>query len=147
MKVFIGGVMQGSIEANGMSDQGYRRAIADVLQARWPDLEIIDPHQLHPEGRDYDTDMARRTLEDMLKLAQQSDLVIAYVPVASMGTALEIYLAQRSGVPVIVISPLRYNWVLRSYARRIYADLAELHEAVRQVDEPLELATNGEGAP
>ncbi len=142
MRIFIGGVMQGSVEVNGMSDQGYRRAIADMLRERWPDLEITDPHQLHPNGRDYDTDAARRTLEDMLRLAGQSDLVIAYVPVASMGTALEIYVAHSSGVPVVVVSPLEYNWVLRSYARHIYRDLEALYAAIRQADEPLALAAN-----
>ena len=52
-----------------------------------------------------------------------SDLLIAYVPTASMGAALEMYVAHARGVPVVTISPLAENWVVRALSRRVYGDL------------------------
>ena len=112
MRVFIGGVMQGSLQGKGIVDQGYRYQIGAALQARWPDVEVIDPLILHPNSVEYDDRSAKETLFAMAGLAASSDLVIAYLPSASMGTALEMYMAFERGVPVIAISPLTENWVV-----------------------------------
>lgn len=123
MRVFIGGVMQGSNPDRRIADQGYRRRIADALEARCPGVEVIDPLDLHPASIDYDDEKAKRTLFAMVDLAAASDLVIAFVPAASMGTALEMWAAHRAGVPVLTISPLALNWVVRSLSRRVFPDI------------------------
>jgi hypothetical protein len=66
----------------------------------------------------------------MLDHAAARDLLIAYVPTASMGTALEMYVAHERGVPVVTISPLAENWVVRALSRRVYRDLGEFLVAV-----------------
>ncbi len=114
MRVFIGGVMQASNHGKGIVDQGYRRRIAAALQARWPEIEIVDPFEIHPDSVEYDDPAAKETLFALLDLAAGSDLVIAYVPTASMGTALEMYRAYQAGVPVVTISPLATNWVVKA---------------------------------
>jgi len=140
MRVFIGGIMQGSHQANIMADQGYREAIADALRRRWADVEVVDPLLLHPEGLVYGDESARQALLDMMALAPQCDLVVAYLPTASMGTALEIYSAYLASVPVVAVSPMQHNWVLRAFARRIYPDLPAFRAAVERAETPMDLA-------
>ena len=93
MRIFIGGVMQASITGKGIVSQDYRRQIAEALRARWPDVEVIDPFEQHPTSIEYDDARAKETLFASLAYAAASDLLIAYVPTASMGTALEMYVA------------------------------------------------------
>ncbi len=123
MRVFIGGVIQGSRNDNGIEDQGYRGKIAAALRARWPAVDVIDPVVLHPESVTYDDAAAKETLFAMAELAAGSDVVIAYLPTASMGTALEMYMAYQNGVPVLAITPMAENWVVRVLARRVFRDL------------------------
>jgi hypothetical protein len=136
MRFFIAGVMQGSSDGSRIADQGYRQSIAQALLARWPDTEVVDPFSLHPNSLEYDDAAARETLFAMIQLAVNSDLVIAYVPEASMGTALEMYAAYQAGVPVVTISPMTHNWVVRSLSRRVFADLEGFIAFVENVDSP-----------
>src|SRR5512136_1023356 len=123
MRVFLAGVMQASLAGKGIVDQSYRNAIGDALLAKWPELDVIDPLVLHPNSVEYDDAAARETLFALVTLASSCDLVIAYVPQASMGTALEMNAAYEKGVPVIAISPLRENWVIRALSTRVFLDL------------------------
>jgi hypothetical protein len=140
MRVFIAGVMQASNTGKDLLDQGYRSTIAAAIHSRWPDVEIVDPLLLHPNSPEYDDAGARRTLFAMAELAAQSDLVITYLPVASMGTALEMYRAEQAGVPVITISPMVTNWVVRVLSNRIYPDLDAFFAALAGAEELRDLA-------
>ena len=51
---------------------------------------------------------------------------MAYLPSASMGTALEMYEAAQAGATVLTITPLAANWVVRAYSDEIFADLPGL---------------------
>ena len=75
----------------------------------------------------------------MLDHAAASDLLIAYVPTANMGTALEMYVAHERGVPVVTISPLAENWVVRALSRRVYPDLGSFMRAVQSAGSPADL--------
>ena len=141
MRVFIGGVMQASNHDKGIVDQSYRQEIATALQARWPDVEVVDPFVLHPNSVEYDDVAAKETLFALAELAARSDLVIAYVPTASMGTALEMYRAYQRGVPVLTISPLRENWVIRALSTRVFPDLASFLAFMQAIETPAALAT------
>jgi len=85
MRVFLAGVMQASLHGKGIVDQRYRNAIGDALLAKWPDMDVVDPLILHPNSVEYDDQVARETLFALIALATTCDLVIAYVPQASMG--------------------------------------------------------------
>jgi hypothetical protein len=124
MRVFIAGIMQGSRLDQDIDDQNYRTVIASAIQARHPDAEIVDPNLLHPNGVDYDDELAHATLIEMAELAGRCDLVVAYAPQASMGTALEMWEAYRHGVPVVTVSPMVANWVVRHLSTRVLPDLA-----------------------
>jgi len=140
MRIFIGGVMQASITGKGIVNQDYRRQIAGALRARWPEIEVIDPLRLHPNSVEYDDALARETLLTSLDLAGASDLLIAYVPTASMGTALEMYVAYQRGVPVLTISPMAENWVVRALSRRVYPDMDSFLAAVEAAEMPARLS-------
>jgi hypothetical protein len=133
MRVFIGGIMQGS-RGNGIEAQDYRGQITEILRARWPDVEIIDPFVLHPNSVTYDDNIARETLFSLAELAAASDVLVVYLPQASMGTALEMYMAYQQGVPVLAITPLVENWVVRAMARHIFPDLAAFQAFITQTE-------------
>jgi len=140
LRVFIAGVMQASSLRKGIVDQRYRSDIRAALLARWPELEVVDPFELHPRSVEYADDEAKETLLGMIELARSSDLVIAYTPVASMGTALEMYAAYLQNVPVLTISPMVDNWVVRALSSRVFADLAAFSEFVASADSPAALS-------
>ena len=123
MKAFIAGIMQGSRLDRYIDTQDYRRIIAEAILTRHPDVEILDPNKLHPHGVDYDDVKAKQTLLEMAELAGQADLVVAYAPQASMGTALEMWKAFEAGVPLVTVSPMAANWVVRHLSDVVLPDL------------------------
>jgi nucleoside 2-deoxyribosyltransferase len=145
MRVFLAGVMQASLPGKGIVDQSYRNAIGEALLAKWPELDVIDPLVLHPNSVEYDDAAARETLFALVTLASSCDLVIAYVPQASMGTALEMNAAYERGVPVIGISPLRENWVIRAVSTRVFPDLAAFMAHLETLSDPSQLVDSDRG--
>jgi hypothetical protein len=123
VRVFIAGIMQGSRLDRYIDNQDYREFIAQALRDRCPGVEIVDPNDLHPNGVDYGDELAKQTLLDMAELAGQADVVVAYVPEASMGTAIEMWQAFQSNVPVITISPMAANWVVKYLSSVVLPDL------------------------
>ena len=124
MRVFIAGIMQGSRTDRGIDEQDYRREIARIVQQHVPGVEVLDPFELHPGSERYGPTQARQTLLELAALAGQVDVLVAYVPSASMGTALEMWNAYQSGRRIYTISPLADNWVVRSLSERVFPDMA-----------------------
>ena len=123
MRVFIGGVMQGSHRGKEINDQGYRQAISQTVRARHPEAEIVDPYALFPDSLEFDDDLARQVFFDMVEQAAGADVVVVYLPEASMGTALEMVRAYDAGTPVVSISPMGENWFIRFLSRRVFPTL------------------------
>ncbi len=123
MRVFIAGIMQGSSMGRDLHPQDYRSRIAAIVREAYPQAEIVDPWALHPGSVDYPPEKARATLLEMTHMAGESDVVVAYLPQASMGTALEMYEAYRRGRIVISISPLEENWVVQHLSNQVLPDL------------------------
>jgi nucleoside 2-deoxyribosyltransferase len=121
-RVFIGGIMQGSIQKMGIHGQDYRARIADLVRQHYPGVEIVDPFEMHPNSVEYDREQAIETFRAMLDEAAAADVVIAYLPQASLGTAAEIWRAHEAGKPVYVLSPMVHNWMLWVTATRILED-------------------------
>ena len=140
MQVFIAGVMQASTLGKGMVDQRYRSEIRSILRARWPELDVVDPFELHPDSVEYEDAEAKKTLFRLLELARASDLLIAYAPIASMGTALEMYAAYLQNIPVLTISPMADNWVIRALSKRVFPDLASFSDFVLAAESPAALS-------
>ena len=122
--VFVGGIMQGSIREMAIHDQDYRDVIAGIVRRYHPGVDIVDPRALHPDSVHYGREEAIQTFLAMLDKAADADVLIAYLPEASLGTALEVWRAYEAGKPVLVISPLESNWMLWATATRVLPDLA-----------------------
>lgn len=67
-----------------------------------------------------DTEQIRKIFETNVERARQSDVVVAYIPSASMGTGLEIENAYKNGKIVYTVSPLTSNWVIRLYSTKVF---------------------------
>ncbi len=134
MRVFLAGIMQGSNADDGVHAQDYRRVLASALNARLPGVQVFDPWAVYPDSPSYPDDRVRTVLVANVQEAASCDLVIAYLPQASMGTALEMWEAWRAGVPVIAITPLAANWVVRTCAAQRFSTLEEFIEALQAGD-------------
>lgn len=132
MRVYIGGVMQGSRQDEAIEDQDYRRAIARAVRAQHPAAEIVDPQALFPDSPAYDDERARQVFFDLMEAAAGADVVIAYLPEASMGTAMEMVRAYDAGTPVVSVSPMGTNWFVRFLSRRVFPTLEAFGEWVEE---------------
>jgi hypothetical protein len=128
MRVFICGIIQGSKTGRGIHAQAYRKKLIELIERRFPSAEVYCPVELHPESPSYDDEKAFRVLQESIQAAKQSDLVIAYVPEASMGSAVEMWEARKAGVRIISITPLSHNWVVRYASDRIVSGLEEMED-------------------
>jgi len=120
LNIFLSGIIQGSLPGKDIHGQDYREAIKAILRSHVPDAEVLCPLDLHPNSPEYDMETSRATFLQMIHLAETADLVVAYVPEASMGTAVEMWKAHERGVPVISISALPNNWIVKLASRRVF---------------------------
>ena len=64
-------------------------------------------------------------------MCQQFDVLIAYVPEASMGTAIEMWEAYTHEKFVITITPLVRNWVVQITSNVIYENVPAFVDSLR----------------
>jgi hypothetical protein len=126
MHVFIAGVMQGARLDDRIDDQNYRVRIAEALEAHLPGVQISDPWALNPGSVDYDEDRARQTFYDMTRLAGTADLLIAYLPTVSMGTAMEMWQACQTDTYIVAVTPHKHHWAIKYTADEIVPNLESL---------------------
>jgi len=130
MQVFIAGVMQGSRMDRQIDRQDYRQRIAAALVEHVPGVRIIDPFELNPGSVDYDGDRVKETFKVNTAKAADADVLIAYLPTASMGTAIEIWTAFTADKYIVVVSPLVHNWVIQVTADELLPDLDSLISSI-----------------
>ena len=130
MRFFLAGIMQGSHLGPVIHNQNYRARIKMLLAEHFPRAEVYDPLADHGNSLEYDDHLGRQVFFAHNQLAAEVDVLLAFVPEASMGTAIEMWEAHQHGAAVIAISPLRHNWVVKFLSHAIYADLAEFEAAV-----------------
>ena len=123
MKVFLAGIIQGSLVEPTINSQLWREPITRTLARHLPDAEVYCHYSRHPNSITYDLPEIRSTLADGIDRATACDLLVAYVPSASMGTAVEMYEAYRGGAAVVAITPLAANWIIRAYSHHVVADI------------------------
>ncbi len=126
MRVFIAGVMQADRSDRFIEDQDYRGKISLALQQSLPGVQILDPYALHPNSVDYDDEQGRQTFLSLTKLAGTADLLIAYLPKPSMGTAMEMWEAYQSQAYIVAVTPFVHHWAVRYTANEVLPDLATL---------------------
>lgn len=126
MKVFIGGIMQGQRDDDQIDSQAYRVQITETFQKYAPEISMIDPWALNPDSVNYDADTARHTFITMTRKVKEADLMIAYIPKMSMGTAMEMWEAYNAGIYIVAVSPYVHHWAIRFTANEILPDLNTL---------------------
>lgn len=125
MKIFLSGIITGSHVGRQLHDQGYRQELKQVLQQTLPQAEVLCPWDMNPDALEYGPEKARQTFLAEVEAAAGADLVVAYIPQASMGTAIEMWEASRNGVPILAISPLGTNWVVMLLARQVFPTMED----------------------
>lgn len=126
LRVFIAGVMQANRQDTLMESQDYRLTLSEALRRHIPDVQLIDPWAENPGSLDYDEDQARHTFVTMTNKASEADLLIAYLPLPSMGTAMEMWQAYQHNTYIIAITPFVHHWAIRFTANEVLPDLESL---------------------
>lgn len=122
LRIFLAGIMQGSHRGAHLHDQSYREVLVRRLREYLPHCQIYDPWADHKNSLEYSVDQGREVFFRHNRLCGEVDLLIAYVPEASMGTAIEMWEAHRHGRIVVTISPLKFNWTVKYLSDRLYPD-------------------------
>jgi len=129
-RFFLAGIIQGSILTPDIHPQDYRERIRSVLRDAFPDVEVYCPIENHPESLTYRDDYAIKVFFEHVQMAGESEALIAFLPEASMGTAVEMWVAHEGAVPVVTISPMKENWTVRFLSDVILPDMDAFEEYV-----------------
>jgi hypothetical protein len=130
MRFFLAGIMQGSLRDAALHSQSYRAEVARLVAGAFPEAAIYDPLAEHATSLDYDDATGRAVFFHHNALCREVDVVVAFVPEASMGTAIEMWEAHRHGRVVIAISPLAHNWAIKFLSHAVYPDVATFATAL-----------------
>jgi hypothetical protein len=128
MKVFLAGIIQGSLVEAEIHKQDWREPIKAALSRHVPEAQVYCHYTAHPNSIGYELAQIRRTFRQGVDEAIESDILIAFCPSASMGTAIEMYEAYRHGSAVLSVTPLRANWVIRAYSDRVFESVEDLED-------------------
>ena len=140
MRLFLAGIMQGSHVVATMHDQDYRQRLKRLLAEHWPEMEVYDPLADHTDSLDYTPKVAREVFLKHNRMCGEVDVLLAFVPEASMGTAIEMWEAARHQRVVIAISPLDLNWTVKFCSDLLYPNLEALEQALVSGALPAEVA-------
>lgn len=123
MNIFLAGIIQGSHVEAKIHAQDWRTPITAALERHLSDADVYCHYSVHPQSIAYEMPDIRKTFQEGLAQARTCDVLVAWLPSASMGTAIEMYEAHRSGAVVLTISPMSANWVLRLYSHKMFPSL------------------------
>ena len=130
MRFFLAGIMQGSHLGTVLHNQDYRGRIKAVLAKHFPDAEVYDPLADHRDSLNYDEARGREVFFFHNRLCREIDVLLAFVPEASMGTAIEMWEAHEHGRVVLAISPLKHNWAVKFCSHALYPDVESFEIAL-----------------
>jgi hypothetical protein len=130
MRIFIAGIMQGSHAKAAIHSQDYRARIDSLLRIAFPAAEIYDPRANHKKSLGYKEATGREVFFGHNLMCREVDVLLAYLPEASMGTAIEMWEAYQHGAAVVSISPLKHNWAVKFLSHVLYEDLEQFEAAV-----------------
>ncbi|MDR0362280.1 MAG: hypothetical protein LBJ46_06315 [Planctomycetota bacterium] len=129
LRFFIAGIIQGSLPAS-VHPQDYRREIKNLLLASFPGCEAFEPVERYPDSLAYDDETAKAAFFDLMDNAGKHDVLIAFLPEASMGTAIELWSAYNAGALVISVTHLERNWAIRYLSDLILPDIRSFERFV-----------------
>jgi hypothetical protein len=131
MRFFLAGIMQGSCRDSRLHAQDYRPRLKRLIETHFPGAEVYDPLADHENSLAYDDHTGRSVFYRHNRLCREVDVVLAYVPEASMGSAIEMWEAHEHGRgAVITISPLLHNWAVRFCSHAVFPDFSAFETAL-----------------
>lgn len=130
MKLFLAGIMQGSMTEKGLHTQDYRAHLKRLLAEHFPEAEVYDPLADHRNSLDYDRRTGRDVFFHHNLMCREIDVLIAFVPQASMGTAIEMWEAYQHGAVILTISPMKHNWTIKFLSHARYDGLPQFETAL-----------------
>ena len=130
MRIFVAGIMQGSRQDHDIGDQDYRAAISDIILLQYPEAEVVCPMELYPDSPGYGYERGKRTFLDLANRAGEAEVVVAYLPEASMGTAIEMWQAYGGGARVLALSPMANNWVVKFLSDRVFPTMGDFADFI-----------------
>lgn len=130
MRFFLAGIMQGSHQGVALHNQDYRSYLKQLIAVHFPAAEVYDPLADHGNSLQYDDARGRQVFLHHNSMCREIDVLLAFVPEASMGTAIEMWEAHQAGRAVVTISPLKHNWSIKFLSHELYADVEEFEAAL-----------------
>jgi hypothetical protein len=130
VQFFVAGIMQGSRQDDDICDQDYRASIRDIILLKYPEAEVVCPMELYPDSVGYGYEEGKSTFLDLTQRAAKADVLVAYLPEASMGTAIEMWQARGGGARILTISPMADNWVIKFLSDRVFTTTEEFAEFI-----------------
>jgi hypothetical protein len=130
MRIFLAGIMQGSHTEAVLHEQDYRGRIKEMIARHLPGAGVYDPLADHAKSLEYGERKGRDVFFQHNLMCRTIDVLLAFVPSASMGTAIEMWEAHQHGAVVVTISPLKLNWAVKFLSHVLYADLEEFFAAL-----------------
>ena len=140
MRFFIAGVMQGSSHGTELHDQDYRERIEATIRRAMPTADVYDPWANHRESITYDDLTGKQVFLEHNRMCGEMDVVVAFVPQASMGTAIEMWEAFRNDRMVIAISPMAHNWAIKFVSHLRFDSLDDFDRAMEDGSLPRRIA-------
>jgi hypothetical protein len=122
-KIFLAGIIQGSNDDKTIHPQDYRPRIKAILNDAFPEATVYDPFDGHENSVEYDNEKGEAVFRRSLEQMYSSDLMIAYLPKASMGTAIEMWECRRRNIPIWTITGMTSNWIVRFFSDEIFEDI------------------------
>ncbi len=130
LRFFVAGIIQGSLP-DKVHSQAYRTEIAGMLRSAFPGAEVFDPVEEYPDSLSYDDAKASAAFFDLMDRAGGCDVLVAFIPEASMGTAIELWNAHHNGSFVLTVSGLTRNWVVRYLSDLVVPDIPALESLIK----------------
>jgi hypothetical protein len=146
VRFFIAGIMQGSRRDDDICDQDYRSLIRDAISRQYPEAEVVCPMELYPDSVGYAYEEGQATFLDLARRAAEADVLVAYLPEASMGTAVEMWQAHGAGAHILTISPMADNWVIKFLSDQVFATMQEFEQFIAS-DGLAEMHTASDSGP
>ncbi|MDO4628633.1 MAG: hypothetical protein Q4C70_05580 [Planctomycetia bacterium] len=131
MRIFLAGIMQGSFIEMKLHSQEYRTRLKELLECCIPDAEVYDPFANHQNSVNYTDEVGKRVFLGHNYLCREMDVILAFVPEASMGTAIEMWEGNQNGAVVVTVTPLQTNWAVKFLSHRLYDSIDALEMDVR----------------
>lgn len=130
LRIFLAGIIQGSLHDTEIHSQNYRLRLAKLLRETIPHADVYDPTAEHANSVHYSNEQGRKVFFDHNFLCREMDVIVAFVPEATMGTAIEMWEGFQHGACIIAVSPLKTNWVIRFLTHHCCENMEALETAI-----------------